>query len=194
MDSLKTKQEFDFVYRRGFSRYAKGFTLYVCKISSLLGSHTNTHLYRDHDSPKQPSKLGLSVSRKVGNAVVRNRLKRRVRAICSANEQIAYGLCLVFVAKPGVADLSFAELQDSLHKTLAFILQHLHKAKAKPSQAPRTQAMHSPADKAMSHSISNHSKDSMCVAQCSRETAHKPTNAYAKIHNQSNLARFCDVI
>lgn len=135
MDSLKTKKEFDFVYKHGFSRYSKGFTLYVCKIPSDFGqlaAYPRARLSQAHQNPTQPpklsanpSKLGLSISRKVGNAVVRNLLKRRVRMLCREYREIAYGFGLVFVAKVGVADMSFAELQESFHKTLAFILQHL---------------------------------------------------------------------
>lgn len=131
MDSLKTKKEFDFVYKHGFSRYSKGFTLYVCKIPSDFGqlaAYPRARLNQTHQPPKlsaSPSRLGLSISRKVGNAVARNLLKRRIRMLCREHREIAYGFGLVFVAKVGVADMSFAELQESFHKTLAFILQHL---------------------------------------------------------------------
>lgn len=140
MDSLKTKKEFDFVYKHGFSRYSRGFTLYVCKIPSDFGqlaAYPRARLSQTQQNPTPKpsanlSRLGLSISRKVGNAVARNLLKRRIRMLCREHREIAYGFVLVFVAKVGVADMSFAELQESFHKTLAFILQHLG---SKPTKA-----------------------------------------------------------
>lgn len=152
MDSLKTKKEFDFVYKHGFSRYGKGFTLYVCKMPSDFGqlaTHPRVRLSQTYQNPTQLprlstnlSRLGLSVSRKVGNAVARNLLKRRVRMLCREHRGIAYGFDLVFVAKVGVANMGFVELQESFHKTLAFILQHLGNKPTKASRHQGGQKMH----------------------------------------------------
>ncbi|SHJ50319.1 ribonuclease P protein component [Malonomonas rubra DSM 5091] len=64
-------------------------------------------------------RLGLTVSRKVGNAVMRNRVKRNVREFFR-REQSKFTNVVDFsvVAKRGAADLShkdiFAELQNAL--------------------------------------------------------------------------------
>ncbi len=76
---------------------------------------------REGGSPR----LGLAVSRKVGNAVRRNLVKRRVREYFRANRAgIEPGIDLVFVAKPGAAELEWdalvAELEQLLQRGGAF--------------------------------------------------------------------------
>ena len=120
LDSLKTKADFDLVYRHGFYRYGKNFVLYaLCQDSKSI----------DRDLPQ--ILLGLSVSRKVGSAPARNLLKRRVRMICresiahalfsgfsaawsSRHSGVAPKLQLVFVAKAGIAAISLASLGSRL--------------------------------------------------------------------------------
>ena len=61
-------------------------------------------------------RLGLSVSRKVGNAVVRNRWKRCLReAFRLAREQLPYGVDLVVIPRPDAVP-GTGELQESLVK------------------------------------------------------------------------------
>ena len=61
------------------------------------------------------SRLGITVSRRVGNAVIRNRVRRRVREI--VREQFALlpqGWDLVVVAFPEAAGGTFRALQEDL--------------------------------------------------------------------------------
>lgn len=61
---LRLRRDFDAVYQRGFRRGSRCFTLRVLK------------------RPEQPTRIGISISRKVSKrAVVRNRIKRQIRAI-----------------------------------------------------------------------------------------------------------------
>ena len=65
------------------------------------------------------SRLGITVSRKVGNAVVRNRFKRRIRAWFRANrEELAAPVDLVVIARLPAGKLSFAELDLRLRELL----------------------------------------------------------------------------
>jgi len=59
-----------------------------------------------------PAKVGVITSRRVGGAVVRNKVRRRLREIiktCIA--QIPAGFLVVIVAKSAAADVSFEQLK-----------------------------------------------------------------------------------
>jgi ribonuclease P protein component len=62
-----------------------------------------------------PSRVGFVVSKAVGGAVVRNRVKRRLRAIMAGElATLPTGLDLVVRANPASADATFADLTDAL--------------------------------------------------------------------------------
>ena len=66
-------------------------------------------------SPARESRFGFSVSRRVGNSVVRNRVKRRLREFVRLNRrELAVARDFVVIAKPGAARLSYAELVAEL--------------------------------------------------------------------------------
>jgi ribonuclease P protein component len=64
-------------------------------------------------------RIGLSVSKKIGNAVTRNRIKRYVRqAIFELNDQLAAGKDYVIIARKPTADMDFFEVKKSLTHVL----------------------------------------------------------------------------
>ena len=75
---------------------------------------------RDRGDDARP-RLGLTVTKKIGNAVVRNRIRRRlreaVRTVCGAD--MADGFDYVIVARREVLDLAFERLTDELSRRLA---------------------------------------------------------------------------
>lgn len=83
--------DFDAVYRRGRSAANRHLVVYAFS--------------REDRPPGAPARLGLSVSRKVGGAVERNRVKRVLREQFAA---LAPGLPtridVVVIARPGVAE------------------------------------------------------------------------------------------
>lgn len=81
---------------------------------------------RPHDaaSPPQPDpiRLGFTASRKVGNAVARNRAKRRLRALAAEllkNQAVAQPVDLVLIARPATTTRDFASLRHDLSRGLA---------------------------------------------------------------------------
>ena len=68
---------------------------------------------------REPSvyKFGLSVGKKVGNAVVRNKIKRQLRNILDKNDYKNNFDCIIIVGR-GILKRSFLEMQDNLNFAL----------------------------------------------------------------------------
>lgn len=96
-----------FKKRRDFLRVAKGF--YVATHNMVLQA---THSLSDNCNYF----VGYTATKKIGNAVIRNLSKRRLRAIVHKNLSI-YGLkCIdyVFIAKKTTHSCDFSELEKDV--------------------------------------------------------------------------------
>ena len=67
--------------------------------------------------PVRHPRLGLIVSKQCGNAVTRNRIKRRLRH-AAKDLQLQPGTDYVIIASGQVADAPFSELKAWLHRAL----------------------------------------------------------------------------
>jgi ribonuclease P protein component len=93
-DSLKKNRDFQVVYKNGTSKANRYLVIYVRK------------------NEYNQNRLGISVSKKVGNSVVRHRITRLIREIYRLNEKkFKRGLDLVVIARPSAKGLTFAELE-----------------------------------------------------------------------------------
>jgi ribonuclease P protein component len=65
------------------------------------------------------TRYGISTGRRVGGAVVRNRVRRRIRAILRRHEgEVQPGWDILLVARPASAEASQAELEQALTRLM----------------------------------------------------------------------------
>jgi ribonuclease P protein component len=87
---LSRSRDFDTVYRKGRSVSTRFLVLYS---------------FPREDDPEGAARLGLAVSRQLGGAVERNRLKRRLRASFEKlAARLPAGHDYVLIARPGLAE------------------------------------------------------------------------------------------
>lgn len=114
---LSRSAEFERVYRQGRSTANRYLALYTFPNAAV-------------DQPR----LGLSVSRKVGGAVSRNRVKRLLReAFARAEGGLRPGQDVVVVARPGAAELAEREGLAGVEASLTELI-----AKAGIADGPET--------------------------------------------------------
>ncbi len=83
----------------------------------MVGRHFVCHVARQESDGG--CRLGLAVSRKIGHAVARNRVKRRVREFFRTHrEGIEPDVLLVVVARPGAAELDWPVFSGELERLL----------------------------------------------------------------------------
>ena len=95
-ESLKKNQDFQKVYRNGTSKGNRYLVMYVLKNQYMK------------------NRLGISVSKKVGNSVVRHRLTRLVRESYRLNEErFNRNLDIVVIARPAAKGRSYHEIESA---------------------------------------------------------------------------------
>lgn len=96
-ESLKSNKEFQLVYKSGKSYANKHLVMYIIENS------------------KKENRIGISVSKKVGNSIVRHRLTRLVRESYRLNEEkFQTGLDIVVVVRVAAKDKKYSEIEGSL--------------------------------------------------------------------------------
>lgn len=97
--SLKRNSQFRFVYSRGKSIANKHLVMYVV-----------------NNNNKIINRLGISVSKKVGNSVVRSRVTRLIRESYRLSEKnFKSGYDIVIIARGFAKDASYQEIFSSLN-------------------------------------------------------------------------------
>lgn len=109
---LKHSAEIRRVYRQGQRRHHPLLTLYATRAATRAAAGAET-------GAAQPSRFAVSINRRVGNAVVRNRGKRLVREAIRAHlEAIEPGWDCLFVARSGLAGATYAEVEAAVCRLL----------------------------------------------------------------------------
>ncbi|WP_020059661.1 ribonuclease P protein component [Bacillus sp. 123MFChir2] len=95
---VKKNEEFQAVFQNGKSNANRQFVIYQL------------------EKPDQPYfRIGLSVSKKLGNAVMRNRIKRMIRqAFTELKDEIDSGKDFVIIARKPCSDMEYEQLKKSL--------------------------------------------------------------------------------
>lgn len=96
-ESLKKNRDFQNVYKKGKSSANRYLVMYILP----------------NDTEK--NRLGISVSKKVGNSVVRHRLTRLIRESYRLSETSFHpGYDIVVIARPGAKDRTYFEIESAL--------------------------------------------------------------------------------
>ncbi len=96
-ESLKKNRDFVYVYKNGRSKVNRYLIMYISE---------------NHQSI---NRLGISVSKKVGNSVVRHHLTRLIRESYRLQEEMFQtGWDIVVVARGSAKDISYHEVESAL--------------------------------------------------------------------------------
>jgi ribonuclease P protein component len=104
MQTLRSARQFRRVYEQGFKVHTPFFSAF------LLRNEVGEQRY------------GFTVTKKIGNAVVRNRCKRRLREVVKKyGPCVSYpgGLDIVLNVKAGLAEADFKQLQESFARVMS---------------------------------------------------------------------------
>jgi ribonuclease P protein component len=107
---LSRSGDFDRVYRDGSSRGNRFLVVYS--------------FARAEEDPSRSTRLGISVGRRIGRAVQRNKVKRAVReAFWALSEGLPDAHDYVIVARPGIEGLLEREGAEGVRRSLAELVE-----------------------------------------------------------------------
>jgi ribonuclease P protein component len=108
MESLRRQEDFKYCYEKGKNIANRYLVLYVCERRSDPGNEKD-------EKQADGNRVGISVSKKIGNSVVRHRIKRRIKESYRCNERgFNSGLDLVIVARRLTAEADYKEIESAL--------------------------------------------------------------------------------
>lgn len=95
---LKKDSDFRKVYKHGKSFANRYLVMYILKNKS------------------ENSRIGISVSKKVGKAIMRNKVRRRIKESYRLNidENVKNGYDIVFIARVAIKDATYDEIEKSM--------------------------------------------------------------------------------
>ena len=94
---VKKEKDFNAIFKEGESVANRRFVIYRL-------ANSQEHF-----------RVGLSVSKKLGNAVMRNQIKRRIRHILiNHGNELVDNIDFIVIARKGVENLDYAELEKNL--------------------------------------------------------------------------------
>jgi ribonuclease P protein component len=105
---LRASSDFQRVRRRGRTANGRWFIIAYAPAEGTTGG----------EAP--PTRIGFSVSRRVGGAVTRNRIKRRLREITRKRlSHVAPGWDIVITARASAAEAEYGALEEDVRETFS---------------------------------------------------------------------------
>ena len=97
MNTLKNTREFQRVVEHGDRKTLRTITVYMLSTRS------------------EETRIGISISKRIGSSVKRNKLKRRMREAIKANAPLLpAGTDIVIVARRGSSEASYKEIEEDI--------------------------------------------------------------------------------
>lgn len=94
---LRNNEDFKKVYRKGKNYWNRNLVMYVMK------------------NKLNRSRVGFTVTKKIGNSVVRNRVKRRMKEIFRENvSNIKEEYDIIIIPKRNVVDIDYDQLKSAM--------------------------------------------------------------------------------
>ena len=95
---LKKDSDFRKVYKHGKSFANRYLVMYILNNKS------------------ENSRIGISVSKKVGKAIIRNKVRRRIKEAYRLNidEKIKNGYDIIFIARVAIKDADYVDIEKSM--------------------------------------------------------------------------------
>ena len=98
---VKNNRDFDYIIKNGQFKKNNEFVIYYI------------------DNEVDYDRFGISVSKKIGNAVVRNYYKRIIRNICDKNKNLySKGKDYIIIMRKGLTILNFSDANQSMNSLL----------------------------------------------------------------------------
>ncbi len=101
IEIIKSSREYTEIINSSRSKKSKYFSVYYRK---------------NNDS----NKYGITVPKKTGTAVTRNKIKRRIKNIIDNNKKVVHnGYDYVIIVKKGILDLTYKQVEEELLKLIS---------------------------------------------------------------------------
>ena len=101
IEIIKSSREYTEIINTNIYRRSKYFSIYYRKTGD-------------------ENKYGITIPKKTGTAVIRNKIKRRVKNIIDNNKKIVHnGYDYVIIIKKGILELTYKEMEKELLKLIS---------------------------------------------------------------------------